>query len=184
MNFKIIVSLCLLFSLVSGRSQRVGSQDSIQDFKELKEVEMLLEELEELEDLNHHHHCNGRAVKCGHYCCDWAAVECNSGPVCCDDKSCGCSEENCQYGQDRVFLSLMEKIKKGKCEAGSRIDCDNDCKGQSAQCDNGMCCRCSGGGCVCCDDGKTCAWAASDCDLTNVAEMFEGKIQENTVFEN
>ena len=35
--------------------------------------------------------------------------------------------------QDRVFLSLMEKIKKGKCEAGSRIDCDNDCKGQSAQ---------------------------------------------------
>ena len=35
--------------------------------------------------------------------------------------------------QDRVFLSLMEKIKKGKCEAGSRKDCDNDCKGQSAQ---------------------------------------------------
>ena len=35
----------------------------IKDFKELKEVEMLLEELEELEDLNHHHHCNGRAVK-------------------------------------------------------------------------------------------------------------------------
>ena len=129
------------------------------------------------------HHCPGRSVRCGDYCCDWARVECReSGPVCCDNGDCGCSEDNCQDDQDRVFLAILEKIKKAECEAEGRADCGNDCRGLSAQCPNGMCCRCSGGGCLCCDDGVTCSWSDYDCTLNNMSDVFARRIKETTHF--
>ena len=46
--------------------------------------------------------------------------------ICCDNGDCGCTENNCQYGMDTVFLSIVEKIKKTG-------NLGNDCKGLSAQ---------------------------------------------------
>ena len=75
-------------------------------------------------------HCKEPATKCGAYCCQWASANgCQN--VCCSNGDCGCTENNCQYGEDAVFLSIVEKIKKTKCKAGQLGDCG--CKGLSAQ---------------------------------------------------
>merc|ERR1712029_565818 len=174
MSFKIIVCSALLLPFVVSKVQKTPDV--------INKLELLEEIVNELEDDSLCRcpsgmrgdcpcdDCEDPAVACGDYCCQWASVEgCDN--ICCDNGDCGCTQNNCDYGMDAVFLSIVEKIKKRKCEAGNLEDC-NDCKGLSAQCDNGMCCRCSGGGCICCDDGVTCSWSDYDCSISKLSNVF------------
>ena len=128
----------------------------------------------------HHngHHYRAPHTKCGDYCCQWARNE-NCDNVCCDNGDCACAADDCTYAKNTALLSFVEKIMKaakiGGC-AGAKVNSlkilSNKVYFSHAQCPNGMCCRCSGGGCVCCDDGKTCAWSNWDCTQSKLSDVF------------